>query len=61
MGMSAILVMWPVTFGSKGVSVWNLMWIGHVVSEKTVFFYIDGSPIWVTLAERSTLTFGIAS
>ena len=27
--------------------------IGLVVSEKTMFKYVDGTPIWATLAERS--------
>ena len=37
MGMAAILVMWPLTFGS------NLSSIDQVVSEKTEFWYIDGT------------------
>ena len=27
--------------------------IGLVVSEKTMFKYVDGTPIWATFAERS--------
>ena len=63
MGMAAILVMWPLLFVinftplNLWVSIWNLSSIGHVFSEKTVLNN-DGTPIWETLAERSTLTFG---
>ena len=47
MGVVPILVMWPKQFAkilanlSKGVSIWNSTSIGQVVSEKTMFKYID--------------------
>ena len=63
MGMLAILVMWPEQFISILANlsqvdfIWNLSSIGLMVSEKTMFYYIDGTPIWETFAERPTSTF----
>ena len=48
MGVAAILIMWPGPFeqtflpASKGVYIWNLSLIGHMVSEEKMFENVDG-------------------
>ena len=48
MGVAAILVMWPGPFeqtfvpASQGVSIWNLNFVGPVVSEEKMFEIVDG-------------------
>ena len=57
MGMAAILVMWPENSYHKESSkeIWLQLALWFL---RKLFEYIDGTPIWMTLAERSTLTFG---
>ena len=57
-GVVAILVMWPVHLVkilanlSSGLFIWNLSSNGLVVSEETMFWCVEGTPIWATLAEK---------
>ena len=39
-----------------GIAKWNLILIGPVISEKSMFKYVDGNPIWTTLAFGTILS-----